>query len=187
MSAAPPEPSEPTAESLAVGAAAGNQSAFEVLVRRYERRVYGFALRYVHDRHEAQDLAQEILLRLYSRLSRFDPERRFDPWFWRLAAHVCLNYVRRRTALPRVLEAFDGGLVQVTELPEETEFGAALARLRPRDRLLLLLYYRAGIPLEEIAGIFGLRLPAVRSRLYRAREELRRALTIRQESPETAA
>jgi RNA polymerase sigma-70 factor (ECF subfamily) len=166
-----------TAESLAFRAAAGSHAAFEALVRMYERRVYGLAYRYVHDRHEAQDLVQEIFLRLFSRLGRFDPRRRFDPWFWRLAAHVCLNYVRRRVTRPLVLNPLDDGQLEGPALAEESDVGAALVRLRPPDRLLLLLHYRAGIPLDECARVLGVRLPAVRSRLYRAREELRRALT----------
>lgn len=165
-----------TPEDLASLAAAGSEEAFEALVRAYQRRVHGFAYRYVHDPHEAQDLAQEIFLRLYSRFGSFQAGRSFEPWFWRLAANVCLNYVRRWRPAPRDCEQPDPAGAAEPVIVGETGLGTAFATLPPRERLMLLLYYHAGMPIEEIAGTLGIGLPALRSRLYRARVQLRRAL-----------
>ena len=87
--ARPPQASSP--EELARAARGGDPAAFEVLVKRYERRVYGLAHHHLHDPDEAQDLAQEIFVRLYRNLDRFDPGRPFEPWFWRLAANVAVT------------------------------------------------------------------------------------------------
>jgi RNA polymerase sigma-70 factor (ECF subfamily) len=176
--ALPPAPmAKWTAEELVAAAAAGDSTAFEELVRRYQRRVYGFACRYVADREEGNDLAQEILVRLFSNLHRFDPERRFEPWFWQLAANTSLNYRRKRVAPPCDHSEHPEREVQPPPaVPEETAFGHALARLSPEQRLPLLLHYHAGLPLGEIAKMLKLTVPTLKSRLHRTRVELRRAL-----------
>jgi DNA-directed RNA polymerase sigma subunit (sigma70/sigma32) len=87
---------EAGAEALAQRAAHGDGEAFEQLVKRFQRRVYGFAYRYIRDADEAQDLVQEIFLRLYRKLGRFDARRPFEPWLWRVAANVCANYLDKR-------------------------------------------------------------------------------------------
>src|SRR5262249_7430351 len=89
---------EPDADALAQAAQGGDLSAFEGLVRRYQRRVYGRASRPLQAPDEAQDLAQEVFARLSRTLGKYDPERPFDPWFWRLAANVAASYRRRRPA-----------------------------------------------------------------------------------------
>src|SRR5258708_13497126 len=91
---------ESGSEPLARAARGGDLDAFEGLVRRYQRRVYGLAYRHLRDPDEAQDLAQEVFVRLYRNLGQYDPERSFEPWFWRLAANVPATYRRRRPAPP---------------------------------------------------------------------------------------
>src|SRR5207237_7878811 len=88
----------PGEDGLARAACGGDLNAFEALVRRYQRRVYALAYQHLRDTDEAQDLAQEVFVRLYRNLGRFDPQRPFEPWFWRLAGNVALSYHRRRVA-----------------------------------------------------------------------------------------
>jgi RNA polymerase sigma-70 factor, ECF subfamily len=174
----PRRQSEAGAEALAQRAAHGDGEAFELLVRRFHRRVYGFAYRYIRDADEAQDLAQEIFLRLYRKLGRFDPRRPFEPWLWRVAANVCARYLDKRVPRPAELKADgDGGATAAAPaLLEETRLGAALSRLPPAYRLLLVLHYQADMPLAEIADTLGVSQMTVKSRLYRARAQLQTAL-----------
>lgn len=167
------------AETLAALAAAGDPEAFEQLVHRFQRRIYGFAYRYVRDSHEAQDLVQEVFLRLYRKLHSFDPRRPFEPWLWRVAANVCVNYLDKRVPRPALLDA-EGRQAGITSPPavmEETRLGAALAALPPSYRLLLILHYQADMPLAEIAQSLGLSLVTVKSRLHRARNQLQQVLS----------
>jgi RNA polymerase sigma-70 factor (ECF subfamily) len=147
-------------------------------VHRFQRRVYGFAYRYIRDADEAQDLVQEIFLRLYRKLGRFDPRRPFEPWLWRVAANVCANYLDKRVPRPTELNADDDNAASAAPpaLLEETRLGAALSRLPPTYRLLLVLHYQADMPLAEIAGTLGVSEMTVKSRLYRARAQLQNAL-----------
>ena len=95
----------PRSEALPAGqlvrqATGGDIDDFEELIRRLQRRVYGFAFQHLRDRHEAHDLTQEIFVKLYRNLGRYDLERPFEPWFWKLAANTTINYRRKRVPLP---------------------------------------------------------------------------------------
>src|SRR5215813_3653649 len=110
---------EPDADTLAQAAQGGDLSAFEGLVRRYQRRVFGLAYRHLHDPDEAQDLAQEVFVRLYRNLGQYDPERAFEHWFWRLAANVASSYRRRRPPAPIELPTTTPADARADTLPLE--------------------------------------------------------------------
>ena len=174
----PRRSADPGAEVLAERAAHGDREAFEQLVNRFQRRIYGFAYRYIRDADEAQDMSQEVFLRLYRKLGRFDPRRPFEPWLWRVAANVCASYLDRRVPKTAALEGEEGeiGAVSAPALLEETRLGAALAHLSPAYRLLLALHYQADMPLAEIARTLGVSQVTVKSRLYRARVQLQQGM-----------
>ncbi|HEX6349758.1 MAG TPA: sigma-70 family RNA polymerase sigma factor [Candidatus Dormibacteraeota bacterium] len=165
---------EDSSEALARLATGGDDRAFEALIRRYQRRVHGFAYQHLHDPDEAQDLAQEIFVRLYRALDRYDTARAFEPWFWKLAANVSLNYIRRnaRTPSPDSGEGWGGD----AQPPEAAGLGEALLELEPSSRLALVLHYYSGLSLEEVSAALGLTLSALKSRMHRARASLRRSL-----------
>lgn len=156
-------------------ATGGDLDAFEELVRRFQRRVYGFAYQHLRDAHEAHDLAQEIFVKLYRNLGRYDAGRPFEPWFWKLATNTTINYRRKRVPLPSEpaeeiadpeasLQSHDPALVE------------ALSLLDPSYRVPVLLHYYSDLSLEQVAGALNLSVPAVKSRLHRARAQLRNSL-----------
>jgi len=163
---------EPGADALARAAQRGDLSAFEAIVRRYQRRVFGLAYRHLQDPDEAQDLAQEVFVRLYRNLGQYDPERAFEPWFWKLAANVAASYRRRRPAAPIELPITTPADARADTLPLER----ALADLSDDLRLPVLLHYYLDLPLDGVAASMGLSLSGVKSRLHRARAILRRVL-----------
>jgi RNA polymerase sigma-70 factor (ECF subfamily) len=160
------------ADAVARAARGGDLDAFELLVRRYQRRIYALAYHHLRDPDEAQDLAQEVFVRLYRGLGRYDAERPFEPWFWRLAGNVAASYRRRRPAAPVDLPVTAAADEREDTLPLER----ALADLNEELRLPVLLHYYADLPLDEIATALGVSLSAVKSRLHRARAILRRVL-----------
>lgn len=157
-----------TAGRIGVGRA--EPEPFEALVRAYQRRVYGFAYQQLHDPAEAQDLAQEIFVKLYRNLAAYDQTRPFEPWFWRLAANVAVNYRRRRVPAPQEPQE-----VGVSD-PAPSELAGALAALDAAHRVPLVLHYYADLPLEAVASALGISVGAAKSRLHRARAQLRRNL-----------
>jgi RNA polymerase sigma-70 factor (ECF subfamily) len=175
-------PMSGTPSSQAVSAAllvrqatGGDLGAFEELIRRLQRRVYGFAYQHLRDVDEAHDLAQEIFVKLYRNLGRYDPDRPFEPWFWKLAANTCINYRRKHVPLP--VESQDqGGGLDPTLPQHDPSVVEALAQLDPTYRLPVLLHYYADLSLEQVSQTLNLTIPTLKSRLHRARAQLRNSL-----------
>src|SRR3989475_11295867 len=92
-----------TATQLIRQATGGDVDVFERLMRCLQRRVYGFAYQQLRDSYEAHDLAQEIFVKLYRNLGRYDSTRPFEPWFWKLAANTTINYRGKRIPMPAEL------------------------------------------------------------------------------------
>jgi RNA polymerase sigma-70 factor (ECF subfamily) len=163
------------AAQLVHAATGGDLDALEELIRRMQRRVYGFSYQHLRDLDEAQDLTQEIFVKLYRNLDRFDQTRPFEPWFWKLAANTAINYRRKRVPTPTDRSADDA-----TASPERVQHDPvlveALSELDPSYRLPLLLHYYADLSLEQVAMSLNLTIPAIKSRLHRARAQLRNAL-----------
>jgi RNA polymerase sigma-70 factor (ECF subfamily) len=179
VSDAPRAAARPNGE-LVREATGGDLDAFEELVRRLQRRVYGFAYQHLRDTDEAHDLAQEIFVKLYRNLARYDVARPFEPWFWKLAANTTINYRRRRVPSPAELaeDTVDAAAAQA----HDPALVQALAQLDAGYRLPVLLHYYADLPLEQVATVLNLTVPAVKSRLHRARAQLRNSLADAEEA-----
>jgi len=181
-----PEVIDPDAELVARWQA-GDASAFEVLVRRHERRVFGLVFRMLGNREEAEDVAQEAFLALHRHGRRFRGEARFSTFVYRVAANAALNRRRslgrrraREEALKHRQDAGDD-LPSTPRDPEDAASGgeiqqrvqAALLGL-PRDlRMAVVLYDIEGQPYGEIAQVLRIPEGTVKSRIHRARTALR--------------
>ncbi|TMF50409.1 MAG: sigma-70 family RNA polymerase sigma factor [Chloroflexi bacterium] len=163
-----------TAAQLARQATGGDLDAFEELIRCLQRRVYGFAYQHLRDSSEAHDLAQEIFVKLYRNLGRYDSTRPFEPWFWKLAANTTINYRRKRIPMPAELSDDSAGETQNPQ--HDPALLEALGQLDPAYRLPILLHYYADLSLEQVGHSLDLSVAAVKSRLHRARAQLRNAL-----------
>jgi RNA polymerase sigma-70 factor (ECF subfamily) len=178
----------PDARALAAGqlirqATGGDLTAFEEVVRRMQRRVYGFAYQHLRDLDEAHDLTQEIFVKLYRNLARYDADRPFEPWFWKLAANTTINYRRKRVPMPTDQSAHQRlGGDEAPPSAHDPVLVDALAQLDPAYRLPILLHYYADLPLAQVAQSLNLTVPATKSRLHRARALLRNSLAEAEET-----
>jgi RNA polymerase sigma-70 factor (ECF subfamily) len=192
-----PLPVESTDDRPLVNRAqAGDTAAFEALVRRYEGWVFTLALRMVGDRGEAEDMAQEVFLKAYRGLPRFKGTARFSTWLYAIASHHCLNHLRARRRRPEAcagrVEGFGGeellaadllpdGAPRADALLERADLArivqTGLTSLTEDHRLILILRDIQGLSYEEIAETLEVEVGTVRSRLHRARAELRERLT----------
>jgi RNA polymerase sigma-70 factor (ECF subfamily) len=155
----------------------GEPEAFGELVTRYQSSVFNVCYRILHERVEAEDMAQEAFIRVHERLSTFDEQRPFGPWVRRVAANVCLNHLssRKITAdLNEEREADAGsGPEKVREDRERSEqIRGALACLPVHYRLVIELRHYQEMSYEDIAAELKIPLSDVKSHLFRARKLL---------------
>jgi RNA polymerase sigma-70 factor (ECF subfamily) len=162
----------------------GDASAFEDIVRLYQRRVYGVALRIVRAHDVADDVTQEAFLRAWRSLDRFELGRPFGPWVCRIAANLAVNHVRspraREEALPdahaETSSREPGPLGALLDAEGNRVLQAALAELPKEQRAVLVLRAVEELSYAEIAEALGISAGTVMSRLFRARERLALAL-----------
>jgi len=171
---------------------AGRGADFELLVRRHQSAIFNFILRMLHDTEEAMDLTQEVFLKVFCSLDRFDPRFRFTTWMYRIASNAAIDQLRRRRA--GTVMSLDAPLgddpASVREVagqepsPEQflearetrVHLEDALRKLPSEYRQVLLLRHQGERPYDEIARITGLPLGTVKNRIFRAREMLKRAI-----------
>lgn len=168
--------------ALVQSARGGDEAAFASLVETYQSQVYNLAFRMLRQRQEAEDAAQETFLRAYRQLSTYHTDQRFSSWLLSIAAHYCIDQLRRRRFLWLSLEDVPviGRLISHEPEPESAvldserrdEVARLLACLPPRYRLVTVLRYNYDLPTAEIATIVGSTDGAVKTQLSRARDML---------------
>jgi RNA polymerase sigma-70 factor (ECF subfamily) len=178
MSSSPDAAADPTDAELLERYAAGDQAAARVLTARHVPRVYALARRMLNDRAEAEDVAQETMLRLW----RMAPDWRADgaalgTWLYRVASNLCIDRLRRRRgapadAAPEVPDASPGAQARLEAADRAAALSAALARLPERQRLAVVLRHLEERPNPEVAAILEISVEAVESLLARARRAL---------------
>ncbi|MDE2977068.1 MAG: sigma-70 family RNA polymerase sigma factor [Acidobacteriota bacterium] len=178
--------------ALVAEAIGGSELAFRTLVERYQRPVFSLVLRMVRDRGIAEDVTQEVFVKAWMALSRYDPRRRFASWLFKIASNAAIDQLRRKKLPTTPLETSDADqssildriedersespdtLVKRRELSAALE--AAVAALRPEYRLVVLLRFREELPYRDIAEATGMPLGTVKTNLRRARREIEERL-----------
>jgi RNA polymerase sigma-70 factor (ECF subfamily) len=170
----------------------GDEGAFGILVRRYQRRLTAFLSQLVGDIELARELSQEAFIRAWSALERFNPKYRFSTWLFRIAHNLGIDQLRRRrlqtTPLYRTDSEGDEVEVVVPDLEKDplghlenralaSELRQVIDGLRPEYRELVLLRHFGGLSYQEIADFTEMPLGTVKNKLFRAHSVLRRALT----------
>ena len=165
-------------EDLAKRVRRGSSDAYAALVTRYARRVYSLCLRMTSSRDDADDLVQEIFLRGFRSMGRWDSSRRFAPWLLAIAANTCRDHRRDREPqdgdAPRQEAATEPPAdAPLIGLEDAAEVRRALAALPPMDRLALLLRYEQQLSLEETAAALSIAPSHAAVRIHRAKAKLR--------------
>ncbi len=157
----------------------GDEAAFYRLVEAYQSAVYNLAYRMLGNAVEAEDATQETFLRIYTKLSTYQPERKLSSWVLSIASHYCIDRLRRRRVnylsldedlLATSLSTGERGPEDVA-LREESrdELQQLVLQLEPSYRVPLILRYWHDLSYQQIADVMGLSVQAVKSRLHRAR------------------
>jgi RNA polymerase sigma-70 factor (ECF subfamily) len=183
---------------LVVEAQAGSRTAFEELVRRYDRDVLRLALNLMKRPEDARDVYQEAFLKVYRNLHRFRFECSFYTWLYRIVTNVCLDQLRRRQArpedqAPETGSAHDEGITDFFERQKEqrptldperrllgqeiqTRLAIAMELLSPRERVVFEMKHYQGLKLRAIGDALGTTEETVKNSLFRATRKLRSQL-----------
>ena len=177
-----------TDQQLVARVQKGDTRAFDLLVLKYQHRIFGLVSRYIRDADEVQDVAQEAFIKAYRALPNFRGESAFYTWLYRIAINTAKNYLVARARRPpgtdvelddvEYLE--NGGNLRDIESPENLLFGAELKAVvdraigaLPEDlRTAITLREFDGLSYEDIADIMDCPVGTVRSRIFRAREAI---------------
>jgi RNA polymerase sigma-70 factor (ECF subfamily) len=161
----------------------GDKLAFQALFERYQQPLFRLAYRFSNNVEDAQDLAQEIFVRLFERIGAYRCESAFSAWLYKVAVNVCLNY-RRKPQITESLEALEQEPIDDASNPavayEHRELRerlqSAVSKLPENLRSIFVLIEMEGLSYQQTAEILGLTVAAVRMRMSRARGELRKKL-----------
>lgn len=187
------EPRESTdGAELMLRLAAGDSSAFAALIERYQSPVFNTVRRYLGDRAVAEEITQEVFVRVFKAAATYERKAKFETWLHHVVFNLCANaadYTKRRKALSidraptgdsapiDVVAHEDRGPMERLESVEIARIvRAAIARLPDQQRAALILSRYECLPYQEIAASLGVSLEAVKSLLFRARENLKRML-----------
>jgi RNA polymerase sigma-70 factor, ECF subfamily len=164
----------------------GSDEAFTRLVEQFQTPIYNLCYRMLGEPEAAEDAAQESFLRAYQNLDRYDETRSFSTWLLSIAAHYCIDRLRRRHFLSISTDDDDSPLelpdtaapnpeAEAVRREDQQRLHALLAELDPTDRAAVILRYWHDLSEVEIAESLSLTVSAVKSRLFRARRTLAKA------------
>jgi RNA polymerase sigma-70 factor (ECF subfamily) len=180
----------PVDSDLIARAASGDTAAFQALVERHRSMVYRVAFQFAGNHHDAEDIAQEVFIKVYRSLDRFRQDAQITSWMYRIAMNACIDHRRRHSpagAAPFGEEAEQ----RMLNTPEETpgpedrayagELGQVLeteiGRLPPGQRIVFVMRHHQGLKLSEIAEALGLAEGTVKRQLHAAVHRLRETLS----------
>jgi len=179
---------------LMLAVQAGDKEAFSVLVNRHRDAVVNLTYRYLGNRTDAEDLAQDVFIRVHRARGSYRPEAKFTTWLYRVAVNASLNEVRNRKNrpthgaaqlpggesegfIPALADENAGSPPAEAERSElQRQVRAAVEELPERQRMALLLNKFHGLSYEDLASTMEMSIPAIKSLLVRARENVRRRI-----------
>jgi len=170
----------------------GNQAAFSDIVNYFQQRIYQHCFRMLGNGHDAEDVAQEAFIRAYVNIHRYDENRKFTTWLYRIATNLAIDRMRKRKPdyyLDAEIKGAEGltmysNLAIDEALPEEeviqlerSEYiHKEISALPPKYRFVIMLRYMEEFAVKEISQILDIPIGTVKTRLHRGREVLRKRI-----------
>jgi len=162
---------------------AGQQECFGELVARYKKLIFSVVYNMINDREEVSDISQEVFIRIYKALDRYNPEYKFSTWAVRIATNLCLDIHRKKkinaAPIDEIKDLTDGvDTPEASYLQKERSerIREAIQALPEKYRTPIILFHQNGLSYEEMTRVLGEPMTIIKNRLYRARLMLREAL-----------
>ena len=178
-----------TDAQLVAQAQNGDLPAFEELVKKYQREIYGLACRMVSDAEEAKDLSQQAFMQAFIHIRSFRQDAQFRTWLFRIAINQCYNFLKSRKRFGDTVDCDEVPLVGEDESPEEGLVGrdekkrlyAALEKLPPKQQAVITLKVEQGLSYQEISEVLGGTAGAARVNYCQALKTLKKYLKSEEE------
>jgi len=169
----------------------GDEKSLETLIQRYLKPIYSFVYRFLGNRQDAEDVTQEVFIKVWRHLKKFKKNKSFRIWIFSIAKNTAIDYLKKKKIIPfsefenefgenKLIETIPDPLLLANELLEKAEIrekiNSALEKLSPSYRMVLFLYYNDRFNFREIAEIFGESINTIKSRHYRALLMLKKIL-----------
>lgn len=162
---------------------AGNQDSFAEIVTRYKKLIYSIVYNMIRDKQEVNDIAQEVFIRIYKSLNRYNPEYKFSTWSVKIATNLCLDVLRKKRVDSTSIDEIEGVSID-TDTPEarflrkekSERIRRAIEGLPDKYRIPVVLFHQNNLSYEEMAKVLNEPMTIIKNRLYRARLMLREKL-----------
>ena len=158
---------------------AGDTTAFDEIMIRYERQIYRVCYRFVENRDDAMDLAQEVFIKAFEHLSTFRRESSLKTWLYRIAMNHCINHVKKHSQEFVEVSEYTGKIpastqVQLEDREQREHFRRMVKRLPPKQKAILELRINEQLSYEEIAKMSGRSVSTIKASVFFALEKLRK-------------
>ncbi len=161
----------------------GDNDAFSEIVTRYKNLVYSVILRMINDYEEANDISQEVFIKVYKNLAKYQPEYKFSTWIMRITTNHVIDYLRKRKQETVNIEDVDYELSsssnperEYLEKEQSEIFAKAIGKLPEMYKLPIVLYHIKRFSYQEIADMLNIPLSKVKNRIFRGRRLLKEIL-----------
>lgn len=170
----------------------GDEESLALLIERYFKLIYSFIFRSISNREEAEDLTQEVFLKAWSSIKRFDQQKSFKTWIYTIARNRVIDFLRKKKnttisatvdedgeaqdILSTIADERISALAELEQQELNEELMGVLSKLSPEERMLVLLYHQEEMSFREIAEIFKESVDTVKSRHRRALIKLKKYL-----------
>ena len=162
----------------------GNARFFPLLVTRYEKEIFKRCTTYIKEKETAEDLTQEILIKVYLQLPRFRKQAKFSTWLYAIIHNTCIDHLRKNANRNKIIIRQLADLTEdIPDLDEQVSveittqvLNQLLDQITPEDRLILLLKYQEKQSIKDIHSSLGISESAVKMRLKRAKEKVFRLI-----------
>ena len=181
-------------QQLVVNYIAGDEKSLEILIKRYLKSIYGFVYCYVGDKQEAEDITQEVFIRVWRNLKKFDQNKNFKTWIFSIAKNASFDWLKKKKTIPfsnfenkKGENLFAEMLTDPALLPDKVfeqvsvaeTLNTTINQLSSKYRTVLFLYYNDHFNFREIAGVLNESINTIKSRHLRALVLLKNLLLVR--------
>lgn len=161
----------------------GDKESLEILIKKYLKPIYNFVYHYLNNPFDSEDVTQEVFLKVWRNLKKFDLDKCFKAWLFTIAKNTCFDFFKKKRSIPLsffenkddlFIDLFSSSNEMINRLEAQEKIWPALKKLTVKDRFILKQYYKKGFNFREISEELGQSINTIKSRYRRTLAFLRK-------------